>query len=246
MNSSYYQAIGIAISMQLFGVSEMLGQASNTISGSAAQIDVNPNPYGQIQVIKAKAPSVQGSFYYYSRWTLGNVYLFNNNEVKDILIRYNLRTQQVEMKTRLDDPDVKVVDAKYVKNFFIQDYRDMRITHFRNKRNYNFEEDGFFEVIEDGKIQLLGNKNVMYVEGHYVQAIDVGERDDRILQLNKAFVYINGEILKAPRGHQKWKRVFAKHDIDISKILNKYDIDTGLLEGKVKLVSYINIMLEKQ
>jgi len=101
-------------------------------------------------------PMLNNSCYLEPGWTEGSVMLSNNSILENINLRYDLYHQQLQFVR--DDDTLAFANPNEIKSF------DLGKQHFiyTNYKSGNLVGKGYFEVVADGKCDLLVRRTVKY------------------------------------------------------------------------------------
>jgi hypothetical protein len=182
---------------------------------------------------------VEGSAYLYDDWMPGSVKLANgvtNNA--PMLLRYDVVDDQLFFKDKAGETMAFVVP---VKDFTIEAFENdvTVIRHFRSGYN-NIEGNtpsSFFEVLSDGKIQLIKKINKVVFE---TQNIGSASKTRSFLDKTKYYLVNNGKALQVKNDKKSLlaalgdKQAQMEDYIKTNKINFKSDTQLG------KLVDYYN------
>ncbi len=129
-------------------MTETEGSMSNTKSGS--QLDNEYTRNLRLQEMKKTTMN----YFLNDKWQGGVVYLNNDNVLKGSLFRYNIYTDQIELRSFLNPEDVDVVSIgsqKFIYSRFIDE---------EGRR-----DAGYFELLEDGETKLLLRRYIKFEVG---------------------------------------------------------------------------------
>ncbi len=107
---------------------------------------------------KTNSEAVQGSKYLDENFQNGKI-IFNNKEIITPL-RYNVLIDEFELKNIADEEVASIVRSKELK--FQLGSANFAMFNYINKDG--IKADGYFEILNDGPIQLLKKNNVTYNE----------------------------------------------------------------------------------
>lgn len=183
----------------------------NTLGGVAGKgLDMNTEAYGYISEIPMSNPGIEGSSYLFDQWLPSKLDFGKGGRFEGLSIRYDLQNSLFYI--RLKDK-VKTISGSYVDNFSVVD--SLGRTHeYVNCRKFKSDKDmvGFFEILTEGKYRLLRKTEVIVIRSNYVQALDLGERNDKLSQ--KASFYIASEdtVFKVPSSKKQLAGMFTEKE----------------------------------
>ncbi len=160
-------------------------------------IDINTHALGFITEIPMASHRTVGSSYLYEQWVPSMLDFGKNGTVEGLYIRYDIMNYVFDI--RLSDK-VKTIDGRYIEKFTVKDSlgNGHQYVNCNQFKSGSMQMIGFFEILSEGKYRLLKKTEIIIIESNYVQALDLGEKDDEISQ--KSFFYIarDEEVTKVP------------------------------------------------
>jgi len=150
-----------------------------------------------ISNMSSKPKETKGSVYFNENWRMGKITLNSGEVIETYPIKYDLKTQRLEIK---NDIDIKILDIELVKklewlNEFSQKEIYVNCSEFKDLLTEK-EAQGFYEVIAKGKITLLKKTNLILQPSNYNEALNVGCKEDTYIKEDKYYVKSDNKIEK--------------------------------------------------
>ncbi len=142
----------------------------------------------------------QGSFYLNENWIVGKIVLKNDEIIDSFPIRYDLKHNYLEIDV---DGSIKVCALALIKNFSYSGSTVYYNTYSVNKNSQM--PDGICQVLIDGKLQLVNYQYLSVIEPTYNQALDVGERNEKLIKKTQLYVIVRNELFEV-KGNLKGNR----------------------------------------
>lgn len=162
-----------------------------------------------------------GDVYLTPEWKRGSIMLYStDNLVEGFPMRLDLFKDELEIKTK---SGIKVIEGKKIKSFVWVDSSSVMPQYFINGREYRNQEnvafDGFFQVLVDGSFPLFSYMEVLVKRSNYNMALNVGEKDDRIIKKQQLYYVKDGTVLPLPTSRKKLLPVFGDRSSDVEKFI---------------------------
>lgn len=145
--------------------------------------------YGIIKEVKAKPSGTIGSVYLNEDWVVGKVELSSGDEIANIPMNYDLENKILELNT---DKGIKIVELNNLKYFELGSPNSSRKFY-----NFTYKDikgmTGIAEELVTGEVSLFSKPEIVKIQANYNQALDVGEKSDRIIKKEKLFLVKDGE-----------------------------------------------------
>lgn len=179
---------------------------------------------------------VQGSPYLQEEWAIGNVELKNGKSYKGVALKYDqvkdvllFRNEKNEMNTF----------AQPVQSFTITNRKDNQPLLFRNGFTpvKNGNENSFYQVLADGKIQLLVRKVKKVREDKaYGSATTVRT----IEEYTTYFIAKNGEPVIIKKNEKAVLEALGGNSTALEAYIRSNKLNVKNDEDLVKLIAYVN------
>ena len=201
-------------------------------------------PQDLMETYAAKSTGKMGDKYRINRQLVGLVtfkklpetaFMFANlrydllgNDLEVILngVRRYLRSAKVKKFTILDG------FAKY--RFINTDFYDGEIK----------DKKGYFEIIEDGKVQLLKKTSIIQQVGSYNIAKSVGNKYGRVFQKQRYYL-AKGEKLYPVKGKRQTIKLFNSFGFDTEKVIKENKLKVRRISNLKTLVKIYNSQVKK-
>lgn len=179
------------------------------ITQTTGAVDVSFSAGGNSNTVSMPPKSLEGTYYLEDEWLAGKVFLSSGYELKEFLIKYDIEHLLIELKSLTE---IKVVAAMNVDSFFVNDVRYTYPRKYINTEYVNFDPPklGFMEVLAEGKVTLLSRVELGVQLGYYVPALDVGNKNDEIIKLEKFYLIMNDEARPLPKARKDFIPLFEK------------------------------------
>jgi len=184
--------------------------------------------------IKAKPVAAKGSVYYYDNFLPGTFKLFSGETVSGMLLRYNMKTQTLEMKDGADA----------IKNVGIGDISEIIIAgeKMENCSNYKQKETntGFFKEVAGKRVKLLVKTNLTVLEANYNPALDAGSRAQTYTKNSKYYVAKDGSVIPFKLRKRKVLKLFKDKQPEIEAFVKENDLKYRDEADLGKIFDYYN------
>lgn len=167
-----------------------------------------------------------GDTYLDTRWRKSSILLYENNKmIEGFPVRYDIRTDEVEIKSK---KAIKVVKGTKVKSFVWIDSASKNLEYFVNAKDFkdadNVPYSGFFQVLTDGKVSLFKKTLIEIKKADYNIQLNVGSRDDKILKKSEFYVLKDNQVIELPASK---KKVIALFD-EKSEVMDRFIKENNL------------------
>lgn len=183
---------------------------------------------------------ITGHVYLNDTWEVTSLKLFGSDRVfSNYPGKLNLYTNQIEVKV---NDVVRTVESKKVENFYWD--RNSKRIRFVNASQYQLDQaqqEGFLEVLAEGKIPLLKKTRVIIKKPDYNVQLNVGSKSTRIIK-EETIYYAKGNLLvniKTVKG-KKISALFENHAPEVNRFIKDEAIRTSGEEGLVRIFKYAN------
>lgn len=168
-----------------------------------------------------------GDVYLDAHWSQSSLLLFDDEKlINDYLTRYDIQNNEFEF--RLKD-GIKVLAGVKVKNIVWIDSLTKESRVMNNARDYTASVtpfDGFFEVLQEGNIQLLKKVYLEILRPNFSPALNVGSKDTKIIKKSEYFYSINNKL----------NQIKKKASLDaIQEYDSSFDLESLIKKEKINL-----------
>jgi hypothetical protein len=206
------------------------------VSGKSIEMDIRDN--GFVTEIPSASPKTTGSSLLFDQWLLSDLDFGPRGKASGIYIRYDILNSIFDI--RLKDK-IKSIDGSNVERFSLVD--SVRRTHFYvNCSQFKNEKTpfiGFFEIMTEGKYQLFMKTDAVLVEGNYVQALDLGEKNNRISQNTAYYIARDKDVYKVLSSKKALVQVFPEIN-GLANYMKSAKINLRKSGDLKMLVTYMN------
>ncbi len=188
--------------------------------------------------IKSKPKKTLGSVYYTKKWCTGNIHLLSGEIIKDYELKYDLKTQNIEIKLK---NDIKIIAIGSIKK--IEWYNSDENTNetFMNCSNYGSNEQvGMYKIISDGKVIFFKKTTLKVIESNYNQALDVGSQSSKYIKENKFYVFENGRVKLIKKRKKNILKLFGKDAEKIKIYAKEKKLNLKKEQDLVKIFNYFD------
>lgn len=174
-----------------------------------------------------------GSFYLDDDWAKTDIYLMNDSIVlHDITTRIDLSNNVLEIKTK---EDTLVLPTYRIKRIFLKETEQVFVTENIVKSPTN----GFYQVIVDDKYSLLCQPKIKVNRSDFNIITNSGSRDDKIIQQEYYYLFVNDNLIKLEKRKGKFKKQF-KNNKEIELFCSQKKVKPKKKEFLIELVKFIN------
>jgi hypothetical protein len=182
--------------------------------GLKSIVDIETNPGEVLVEFDNRNIEIVGNYYIDDTWRKSNVRLKSGTEIKNLLVRFDLEYDLLEIK--LSD-NVKVVPLRKLDHYRIIDSEVDNV--FRNCDVYTFEDGtnltGICRVIGEGFYGGIIKYSYAIKESTYVPALDMGDQREKILIRENLFLTKNNVLFKLPSRKRDFYAFFINPDFDV-------------------------------
>ncbi|MEQ8474571.1 MAG: hypothetical protein RIC35_25455 [Marinoscillum sp.] len=189
-------------------------------------IDFAVNPGGRLDEIGLPPAKVEGTGFLDEEWRLGSLKLFNLDTIKNLLLRYDVLNDYVEI-TR-DREKIRIAHLSIVESFMFDRSRVFRNTRaFKPSGGIDSKLAGVFEVLYENKdVLLTRHYDVERKQSTYVPAFDVGNRSEQLLLKDEDYLVKNGVYYKLPQSKNAFSKLMLEEfNIELTKKVNPKNTD---------------------
>jgi hypothetical protein len=178
-------------------------RASMTIESLSEKSILRPINIG-IYGIEVPPGSIVGDPYLNQEWRSANLLLYKQDKVIiNVPVRLDVYNFGLEVKT---NEGIRFIDGAMVKNFECRDLPERESKLYINTKEYSSMQphlSGFFEILSEGKQQLLKLTVVRIKKPDYNVALNVGSRDTKIYKVTNYYLANESGLYKLPVSRNK-------------------------------------------
>jgi len=234
MRSEFYIIVILLLAVQSFR--PLFAQSL----GESALNDWAGNPRQEIVEIKLPPPTLEGSYYISDKWHSGTIEFKDNKLLTNYSLKYDLENNLLEI---MSDVGLVVCGLPFLNSFQWYNYEGNDTTRFTNCENFIFEGEneiiGVVKIAARGKINLYSRNYIVIQEPTYNQALNVGNRNKKILikttyylgknknlvaiQSKKKFLKYFGNEAKKIEKYRSTNKLKIKEEDDLKQIIDYYN-----------------------
>lgn len=204
----------------------------------------------QIRAFRPVAPldyaELKGIPYLYEDWQGGNVTFATGESNKEkLLLKYNLVNDMLSFKENSSNEEMAFVEP--VKEFTIIDASGNEVVVRRFRNGYHgitgTTPESFFEVLSDGKTQLLKKHTKMITESMHVGASGMTRS---FTDKTKYYLVSNGKVVAVKNNETSLLNALSDKVSQLEQFIKTYNTDFKKDAQIGKLVDYYNTLQVQQ
>jgi len=179
-------------------------------------------------------PGVEGSQYLSKDWVLGTINLDDSSTIDPIKLRLNafkgeMHYQYQNMEYIIGAPDkirqIIMGTRKFIYGAYLNDGTV--------SRNY-------FEVLVEGKTELLVLYYITRKPATYNKAMDTGEKNDQLILSERFYIRNETNIIELDKKGTELTKLMGSKSEQIKKQIDDENLSFKKKEDLIKIVSYMN------
>lgn len=205
-------------------------------------MDMNARPGGIVKEIKLEEPKLLGSTYIDDDWFRGSLVLFSGHKIENYPLRYDIKNHVVEIKIENKDK-VKVLQGIRIEQFEWYNHYTAQQEVFINSSLLDASlTSSFMErlTVSEGTIMLVARYKVKLIRGNYVQALDLGERDHRLVKKKEYYFRMGKQLVAVPYKKKKLELLFPDIYVEIKSYMKKENLRLKVESDIIKLTQFID------
>ncbi len=211
---------------------QMIPFAQTSIDAEKVRLN-NVNSREAIQTFDLTRKTVVLQFFYNEDWTKAQILGEEMDFGDDLRIKYDLLNQQINI---LIDDVPMVASNKMLKSFTFSGTGQKFICI--NPKNWD-KGKSFFEIIVEGNHSLLGHHSATKQKANYNAALDIGSKNEQIVQKETFYILTNGRIAEIPTKKKAAHNFFKKYK-GASYYIKRNKINFKQKEDIKKLIQFLN------
>lgn len=213
----------------------LLAAINNASAQFAHQRDYKP-------ILTQDYTNIEGSAYLYDTWQPGDVKLVNGQSSKERMqLKYNVVDDVVSFKDKESGEEMVFILPVQEFTLSLTDNDELFTRHFRSgyKGIEGATPANFFEVLSNGKIQLIKRFNKVIMES---QLIGSASKTRNFIEKTKYYLVNNGKALPVKNDKKAFLAAFGDKQSQIEDYIktNKVNFKSDTQLGK--LVDYYNTL----
>jgi len=188
--------------------------------------------------LKSKPPETKGSYYYNNEWFTGTIKLFSGEEIRNYPLKYDMRLNQINIKT---DLNVKIVSIGAVKEIIWltnkgQNEKLVNCVTFVNKNNII----GFYQILSEGKITFLKKTKLKLLSSNYNGTVVAGDKADKYIKEDDYFIYTGSTIIPIRKNKRKILQILKNNSKEIENFADQNKLSFKKESDLLKIFNYYN------
>ena len=201
-------------------------------------------PGGVIETVNLEKSSViEGTFFINDYWSVGDVLLYNEKAIKGMPLKYNLRD---EVLLLLDANQIsRVLRDDEIEKFEWFDVEKKQNILFINCMNYDIEGApliGFFEVLNEGQVELLLYRTLILDEGYYSVTHDAGKLHDEYKKKETLYLTTDMGLLEV-KGKKELYNFFGEYAEEVKQFVKNNNLRLKQTNELSRVIDYYNKLL---
>jgi len=227
----------------VFMLSSVVVYAQNAPGIETSLIRLEQGTFDSHQMLmgrKIPPAGTQGDYYLHPHWQEGFITLKTGQTFQKYPLKYDIENDMLEIKA---SNEVKILRGERVASFTWQDVSSQKEVHFINSHEYKLNGTpliGFFEVVVDGQVQLLGKVKAEVNDPTYVEGLDVGKRYSEIIKKEVFYVSDKSKALKEIKSKKDVWGYAGKHESEVKQYMKKQKLGVNQKEDLANIVAFIN------
>lgn len=209
--------------------------ALNNLSGSQ-KISANSVMYG----IPTPPSELMGDFFYDSTFVASKIVLVGDKQVYESMARVDFKNDVLEIKSPEGN---RWVDGAKISFFTLAMKNSPNPVLFMNVRSFSLGSEkvnGFFEVLQEGKVILLQHTKISIRKPTYSAALGTGDINSKVIKISEYYCAIDGKIQKVNTSKKGIMELFGDKKEEIAKFISSNDVDLKSRGGLSNLFNYYN------
>ena len=215
--------------------------AQTTTLGTAQGGDyMNNAAFGVLSELKRPERAATGSTYIDDNWVPGKIELTNGHVLADILIRYDISLNQIEVKI---DGVVRGVRGENAKSFTVFNPTTQANDVYVNASAYQVaggKPAGFFKVVTTGEWSLLEKAVVTLEKPSYNPVLDVGEEEPKYVKSSTLYIAQNNSVTPVPKSKKVFLESLNEQSDGVAAYMKKMSLSLKKTADIKLIVDFLN------
>lgn len=217
-----------------------------TVNGQAEQevvlLDKRTNPGGILKDIPRAAPRLEGSAYLFDEWKKMDATLRDGRSLEDVLFRYDLLNEIIEVK--IDGVEKSVNPVSFVSFVVYGGFGESRY-RYDVLKSYQSKEEGIVRVLYADSSLIIGEKPYVEVkEPTYVPTHHVGNANYEIVRKTCFYLIEGNSLYQFKRNKSSLSELFSMDDRDLKTYLKEEEINLKNDGDLVRAILYLSSLKE--
>lgn len=193
-----------------------------------------------IQGFDNREYSVEGDYYLNPDWYEGFITLKNNQTFQQYPLKYDIFNDILEIKVK---DEIKILKGEKIASFtWFNEARKEEIFYL-NSHDYRLNGTpliGFFELVADGKVQLLSKVEVAIKDPTYLQGLDMGKQYTEILKKEVYYLSDASKALKEIKNKKDLWEYLGNDAQHVKQHMRQAKLSVKKKQELAQIVSFIN------
>ncbi len=192
-------------------------------------------PPGYNRIIQTEGlAGVDGSQYLSDEWTLGNITMNDTMSIGPIKLRFNAYKGEMHF---LDNNSEYSIGAPEKITSIVMGGRKFIYASYQDK---DVTKHNFFEVLAEGKTELLILYYIERIPANYNAAMDAGEKNDRLRLEEKIYIKNGDNIIEHDKKGKKLIASLGDKSGQVIKHVEEEDLSFKKKEDLIKIINFVN------
>jgi hypothetical protein len=208
--------------------------------------EYNYMPGMLIRQLPPKPPKVVGSHYLDDSWQRGAVYLHNQMKLDDVLLKFDIRHNQLELQfdganKAIYGDSVLVLAGNRVREFHLH-YGNVH-RRFVSKQSLpggTYTSAGFYQVLAEGPLTLALETLLEVSSANYNVALNVGDKNAKLVKRQKPFFITPEGWNPLPKKREEIEAYFTHNPQQIQAYIRQNGLNLKKIPDLQKAVVYYN------
>lgn len=208
--------------------------------GISSIVDKSTNPGEVLMEFDNRSPQIEGSFYLFEDWKIGELTLKSGASINDRWMNYDVEYDLLEVKL---ENEVKVVPLLMLKEFSTSDPAREQ-SYYRPCDNYYYEPKvpltGLCEVIESDYYGLIMKFITDIKESTYIPALDMGNKKDEFIVREKLYLTLGEKAIELPQKKQSFINLYSDHSLDLTYFVKEHKLNHKNVNDLLIILNFLN------
>lgn len=208
--------------------------------GIGSIVDNSINPGEVLMEFDNRSAQIEGSFYLFDDWKIGELTLKSGASIYDQLLNYDVEYDLLEVKL---ENEVKIVPLSMLNGFLTSD-PEQEQTFYQPCENYFHEPKvpltGLCEVIETEYYGLISRFMTDIKESTYIPALDMGNKKEELRVKEKLYLTIGDKAIEIPQKKQSFVNLYPDQSLDLTSFIKKHKLNQRNVNDLLIILNYLN------
>lgn len=208
--------------------------------GIGSIVDNSINPGEVLMEFDNRSAQIEGSFYLFDDWKIGELTLKSGASIYDQLLNYDVEYDLLEVKL---ENEVKIVPLSMLNGFLTSD-PEQEQTFYQPCENYFHEPKvpltGLCEVIETEYYGLISRFMTDIKESTYIPALDMGNKKEELRVKEKLYLTIGDKAIEIPQKKQSFVNLYPDQSLDLASFIKEQKLNQKNVNDLLIILNYLN------